>query len=147
MIPTIHLFSINYVLLQKKGTHLEKRINHAEELIPRIQQRFAEQPRDHWIAALNAEQVPSGPVFTHEELRREPQVAEMNLLPTVHHPVAGETQMVGPPVVFHGSPTSIRRPAPMQGQHTEEILRELGYASDKIQSLQTSDVVRQWQPG
>lgn len=126
--------------------NLEKRLNHAEELIPRIQQRFAERPRDHWIAALNAEQVPSGPVSTHEELRHEPQVAEMNLMPTVQHPVAGETQMVGSPVVLHGSPTSIRRPAPMHGQHTEEILRELGYDGAKIQSLQDAGAVRQWQP-
>lgn len=71
----------------------------------------------------------------------------MNLLPTVQHPVAGETQMVGSPVVFHGSPASIRRPAPMHGQHTEEILQELGYDAGKIQSLQGSGVVRQWQSG
>jgi crotonobetainyl-CoA:carnitine CoA-transferase CaiB-like acyl-CoA transferase len=126
--------------------NLEKRVYRAEELIPRLQQQFAKQPREHWIAALNAEQVPSGPVFTHAELRGESQVAEMNLLPTVHHPVAGETQLVGSPVVFHGSPTSIRRPAPLHGQHTEEILRELGYGHDKIQHLQDSGVIRQWQP-
>jgi len=70
----------------------------------------------------------------------------MNLLPTVQHPVAGATQLVGSPVVFHGSPASIRRPAPVHGQHTEEILRELGYGSDKIQHLQDSGAVRQWQP-
>ncbi len=129
----------------ERFNNLEKRVNNAEELIPLLQSKFAERPRDHWITALNVEQIPSGPVYTHEDLRREPHVEEMNLLPTVHHPIAGKTQMVGSPVVFHGTPTSIRMPAPTHGQHTEEILRELGYTDDKIQRLQHTGAVSQWQ--
>ena len=76
---------------------------------------------------------------------REP-VEEMQLLPTVHHPIAGKTQMVGLPVVFHGSPASIRKPSPAHGQHTEEILRQVGYSDAKIQALQSTGAVQQWQP-
>ena len=126
--------------------NLEKRLNHAEELIPLLQRKFAECPRAHWVTALNAEQIPSGPVYTHEDLRHEPHVEEMNLLPTVQHPIAGKTRMVGSPVVFHGTPASIRMPAPTHGQHTEEILRELGYTDDQIQRLQHAGAVKQWQP-
>ncbi|GIX48256.1 MAG: CoA transferase [Candidatus Tectimicrobiota bacterium] len=125
---------------------LEKRLNAAEELIPLLQQQFAQRPRAYWIAALNAQHIPSGPVYTHEELRREPHVQEMNLLPTVHHPVAGRTQLVGPPVVFHATPASIRRPAPLHGQHSEEVLREFGYDEARIRALREAGVIYQWQP-
>ena len=123
---------------------LHKRLNNAETLIPLLQSKFAEQPRSHWIAVLHAQQIPTGPVFSHADLRHAPQVQEMDLLPTMQHPVAGPIQTVGLPVEFHGSPASIRLPAPLHGQHTEEILRELGYTADKIQALQNAQVVRQW---
>jgi formyl-CoA transferase/CoA:oxalate CoA-transferase len=124
---------------------LHKRVNKAEELIPLLQSKFAAHPREHWIAALNAQQIPAGPVYSHEDLRREPHVQEMNLLPTMQHPVAGTIQSPGLPVVFHGSPASIRLPAPLHGQHTEEILRQYGYSGPQIQELKTSGAVRQWQ--
>ena len=123
---------------------LHKRLNNADTLIPLLQSKFAEQPRSHWVAALNAQKIPAGPVFSHTDLRHEPQVQEMGLLPTMQHPVAGSIQTVGLPVEFHGSPASIRLPAPLHGQHTEEILQELGYAADKIPALQDAQVVRQW---
>lgn len=122
---------------------LLKRLNAAEELIPLLQSKFGEQPRTHWVAALNAQSIPSGPVYAHADLRRELHVHEMQLLPRLHHPVAGEIQMVGLPVVFHGTPASIQRPPPMHGQHTEEILHELGYTEEKIQTLQRTGAVKQ----
>jgi crotonobetainyl-CoA:carnitine CoA-transferase CaiB-like acyl-CoA transferase len=124
---------------------LHKRVNNAEQLIPLLQSKFAARPRAHWIAALNAQQIPSGPVYSHEDLRREPHVQEMHLLPTMHHPVAGAIQSVGLPVVFHGSPASIRMPPPLLGQHTEDILRQYGYSAEKIQELTTLGAVQQWQ--
>jgi formyl-CoA transferase/CoA:oxalate CoA-transferase len=129
----------------ERFNNLEKRVNNADVLIPMLQRKFAEHPRAHWIAALNAEHIPSGPVYTHDDLRCEPHVAAMDLLPSVHHPVAGKTQMAGLPVVFHASPASIRLPAPTHGQHTEEILRHLGYTEDQVRRLQASGAVHQWQ--
>jgi crotonobetainyl-CoA:carnitine CoA-transferase CaiB-like acyl-CoA transferase len=123
---------------------LYKRINNAEELIPLLQSKFDEHPRAHWIAVLNEQQIPSGPVYSHQDLRQEPHVHEMNLLPTMQHPIAGTIQSVGLPVVFHGSPASIRMPAPVHGQHTEAILREVGYSDEKIQALKRAGVVQQW---
>jgi crotonobetainyl-CoA:carnitine CoA-transferase CaiB-like acyl-CoA transferase len=125
---------------------LHQRLNNAEALIPLLQSKFAEQPRAHWITAMNAQQIPAGPVYSHTDLRHEPQVQEMNLLPTMQHPVAGPIQTVGLPVEFHGSPASMRLPAPLHGQHTVAILQELGYTEDKIQALQEAQVVRQWHP-
>jgi crotonobetainyl-CoA:carnitine CoA-transferase CaiB-like acyl-CoA transferase len=124
---------------------LHKRVNNAEELIPLLQSTFAQHPRQHWITALNAQQIPSGPVYSHDDLRQEVHVQEMHLLPTMQHPVAGTIQAVGLPVVFHDSPASIRMPSPMHGQHTEDILREYGYSEEKIQQLKTVGAVRQWQ--
>lgn len=125
--------------------NMEKRINNAEELIPLIQSKFDGRTRAEWIAALNEQQIPSGPVYSHEELRREPHVHEMDLLPTQHHPVAGKIQIVGLPVVFHGSPASIRRPAPTHGQHSEEILHQHGYSPARIEALKNTGAIQQWQ--
>jgi crotonobetainyl-CoA:carnitine CoA-transferase CaiB-like acyl-CoA transferase len=124
---------------------LHKRVNNAEELIPLLQHKFAQYPRQHWITAMNEQQIPSGPVYSHDDLRQEAHVQEMHLLPTMQHPVAGAIQFAGLPVVFHDSPASIRLPSPMHGQHTEDILREYGYSEEKIQELKTLGAVRQWQ--
>lgn len=124
---------------------LENRYNNADELIPLLQGKFAERPRSYWIAALNEQQIPSGPVYSHDDLRREPHVQEMDLLPRLHHPVAGEIQCVGLPVTFHGTPASIRSASPMPGQHSSDILQELGYTPEKIQSLYRTGAVQQLQ--
>jgi crotonobetainyl-CoA:carnitine CoA-transferase CaiB-like acyl-CoA transferase len=124
---------------------LENRYNNADELIPLLQGKFAEHPRSYWIAALNEQQIPSGPVYSHDDLRREPHVQEMDLLPRLHHPVAGEIQCVGLPVTFHGTPASIRSASPMPGQHSSDILQELGYTPEKIQSLYRTGAVQQLQ--
>jgi crotonobetainyl-CoA:carnitine CoA-transferase CaiB-like acyl-CoA transferase len=125
---------------------LAKRLDNAADLIALLQGKFAERPRAYWVSALNAQKIPAGPVYSHADLRHEPHVQEMQLLPTLHHPVAGEIQTVGLPVVFHGTPASLRLPPPLHGQHTEAILRQLGYSEEKIQALQQAGAVRQWQP-
>jgi crotonobetainyl-CoA:carnitine CoA-transferase CaiB-like acyl-CoA transferase len=125
---------------------MTNRINDADTLIALLQSQFAEQPRAHWIATLNAHHIPAGPVYSHADLRQEPHVHDMQLLPTLQHPVAGAIQTVGLPVVLHTTPASIRRPAPLHGEHTTAVLRELGYSAEKIQALQQSGAVRQWQP-
>jgi crotonobetainyl-CoA:carnitine CoA-transferase CaiB-like acyl-CoA transferase len=125
---------------------LLKRINNATELISLLQSKFSEHPRSHWITALNAEKIPSGPVYSPQDLRQEPHVQEMHLLPSIQHPVAGEIHMVGLPVEFHGSPASIRLPPPTHGQHTTEVLRDLGYGDEKMQALLRAGAVRQQQP-
>ena len=84
-------------------------------------------------------------MYSHDDLRREPHVQEMDLLPRLHHPVAGEIQCVGLPVTFHGTPASIRSASPMPGQHSSEILQELGYTAEKIQSLYRTGAVQQLQ--
>ena len=97
---------------------LHKRVNNAEELIPLLQHKFAQHPRQHWITTMNEQQIPSGPVYSHDDLRQRRQGNAF--LPTMQHPVAGAIQFAGLPVVFHDSPpvSGCRRPCTGNTQRT-----------------------------
>jgi len=103
---------------------------------------FATRDREEWLAALAAADVPSAPVLEHGQVLDDPQVRANGMLATMIHPAAGRTVMVQQPARLHGEAAAEARPAPLLGEHTEEILRELGYPSTRIRELEAQRVIR-----
>ncbi len=94
-----------------------------------------------WIEALNTAGVPSGPIYDVRQVFEDPQIRHLGMAQTVRHPERGEMKVQGLPAVLSRTPGAIRRPAPTHGQHTDEILRELGYTPEEITGLRKDGAV------
>ena len=93
------------------------------------------------ISALEAADVPCARVLSREEVFTDPQVLHNRIIVDETHPTAGRTRTVKPPARFSSTPTALRRHSPGKGEHTDEILRELGFGDHDIQRLRVDDVV------
>ena len=88
-----------------------------------------------WIERLNAAGVPCGRVMNLAEVFSDPQVLAQEMVLEIEHPGHGPVRMTGFPVKLGATPAQLRRPAPALGEHTDEVLRELGYTPERITAL------------
>ncbi|MGQ0549471.1 MAG: CaiB/BaiF CoA transferase family protein [Armatimonadota bacterium] len=119
------------------------RVRHRRTLANAVEAVTAQQPRSHWIRALEEAGVPSGAIHTYPEVFAQPHVIARAMLQEVDHPVGGRIKQIGPAVKCSATPAVIRRAAPLLGEHTGEILAEHGYPPDQIDVLTREGVIRQ----
>jgi crotonobetainyl-CoA:carnitine CoA-transferase CaiB-like acyl-CoA transferase len=99
--------------------------------------------RDEWVAFAADNDLPIGPVNLRvADLVRDPQFRARSVFVDDHHPYAGDFTYIGPPLLVDGQPYEIRRPAPLAGEHSTEILAEIGYGADRIDHLTAHGIVR-----
>ena len=94
-----------------------------------------------WIELLNKAGVPSGPVYTLDQVFADPQVKHIGAAATVKHPTLGEIKVVNNAVGLSLTPATMATATPELGQHTDEVLSELGYSTADIVSLRSRKVV------
>ncbi|HWQ36385.1 MAG TPA: CoA transferase [Blastocatellia bacterium] len=118
-----------------------KRTARAAELTAILQPLFKQRTTAEWEALLLEKGVPCGAVNSYEQFFHDPQVTAMEMNPVVSHPLIGPLRLTGVPVGFEKTPGRIQRPAPLLGEHSAEILRELGYDEARIAALQEGGIV------
>jgi crotonobetainyl-CoA:carnitine CoA-transferase CaiB-like acyl-CoA transferase len=112
-----------------------KRDANADERLNLIQEALLERPAEEWLKTLDDAGVPSAPVLTRRQMIDHPQVQASEIVIEYDHPHAGKLRQARPAARFEGTPTSIRHGAPVLGEHTYELLGELGYSKTEVDTL------------
>jgi len=111
-----------------------------KELNAIINEITSKRPMAEWIEFLNKEGVPCGPINNLAQTFEDPQVRHQEMVLDLEQP-SGKVKTLGFPLKLSHTPAKIRRPAPQLGQHTEEILAELGFPKEKIKELKEKNVI------
>jgi CoA:oxalate CoA-transferase len=117
------------------------RVRNRERLRSLINAAIATATVAQWIERLNAAGVPCGRVMNLAEVFSDPQVLAQDMMLEIAHPGHGPVLMTGFPMKLSATPARLRRPAPGLGEHTEEVLRGVGYSSERIATLRRDGVV------
>jgi glutaryl-CoA transferase len=117
------------------------RVERRAELRPILAARFAERPTADWATALDAAEIPWGAVADVGRAFASPEAMALDMTIEVEHPALGALRQVGIPLQFATTPGAIRTAPPLLGEHTDEVLREVGYSSGEVTSLRTRGVV------
>ena len=111
------------------------RVRNRAALAERIETITAEHTRQHWLARLDAAGIPCGPINTYAEAFADPQIRAREMVVEIEHPTLGRVQTPGSPIKMSETPPVVARPAPLLGEHTREVLREVGYSDEEISIL------------
>ena len=117
------------------------RLLHRAVLIEAIEKTTAGETRAHWLDRLDAEGVPSGPINSYAEALADPHALARQMVVDLVHPGAGPIKALGIPVKLSETPGAVDRAAPLLGQHTAEILTELGYTDAEQRALVDHGVI------
>ncbi|MCL6452808.1 MAG: CoA transferase [Alicyclobacillus sp.] len=109
------------------------RMQNIADLVTAIEDILREKTTDAWLSAFDQHGVPAGPVLTIDQVYQHPQVQARDMDLVSEHPTAGTVHTIGFPVKYSEMPPKLRHPGPVLGQHTEEVLAELGLtAEDRV---------------
>ncbi|NGM87610.1 CoA transferase [Parapusillimonas sp. SGNA-6] len=118
------------------------RMQNLDSLIHDMEAVLGAQSQAHWLDVFDRAGVPAGPVHSIGQALSHPQAIARGMVVDLVHPVAGPTKALGCPVHFSRTTTQVRRPAPMLGEHTRELLAEYGYGADDIDAFIAAGAVQ-----
>jgi len=118
------------------------RLKNCPELDALLNDLFQRKTQREWVDSLAGKGVMIGAVYRMDQLFQDPQVVHDKMVAEIDHPLAGKIKTIRTPIRFSASPLKIKRHPPLLGQHTEEILSELGYTKEEIEGYKKTGAVK-----
>lgn len=129
------------LLEDARFTDNPRRVAHRKDIVPVIERRLRTLTKAEIVRRLREANVPVGPINTLDEVFADPVVRHLGLIAEVDHPTAGRVRAPGIPVRMTGTPPSVRRAPPLLGEHTDEVLADLGYSPDEVVALRRDGAI------
>lgn len=120
------------------------RVRHRAALREVLEPIFRTRTTREWVQVLEEADILCAPLLTYPELVDSPHVAERQMVVEVAHPLAGAARVAGIPIRLSETPGQVRRPAPLPGEHTWEVLQEAGYSREEVEELVRRGAVAAW---
>ena len=117
------------------------RVRNRPQLNKLIEKALAPKTQAEWVEALNLAGIPCGPIYTIDQVFKDPQVLHQKMLLEAEHPKAGRIPLTGLPVQLSATPPQVFLPPPLLGEHTREILEKFGFSGEEIQHLFAEKIV------
>ncbi|ACZ40406.1 Formyl-CoA transferase [Sphaerobacter thermophilus DSM 20745] len=118
-----------------------ERVTNRADVVATVGAIMAQRTTAEWMELLERAGVPAGPINTVEQILHDPHVLAREMVVTLQHPTAGEVKTVGIPAKLSDTPGTVRSAPPLLGQHTDEVLAELGYDAAAIADLRERGIV------
>lgn len=117
-------------------------VTHRDEIYRIVREIIPQKSNVEWINIFDQHNIWTGPVYNYQDLANDPHVVETKMLTSIQHPTLGELKMPNVPIRFSDSSAEIRRPPPLLGEHTIDVLKEvLGYDDQRINQLRSAGAI------
>ena len=117
------------------------RVRHRATLVPVLAALMKARSRSDWLESLEAAKVPCGPINDLADVFADPHICAREMMVQMQHPLAGRVTLVASPIKLSATPVQYRRPPPLLGEHTAELLREFGVGEADITALRAAKAI------
>lgn len=136
-----NLFDLKDLVNNPKFATNPKRVENHDELFAILQPILKQKTSDEWLKLFDQNGIPAGPILNVEEILNHPQIKARDMVKELPHTKGMNVKVTGIPVKLSDTPGSINTAPPSLGQHTDEVLGDLGYSKEDIQKLKTNGVI------
>jgi crotonobetainyl-CoA:carnitine CoA-transferase CaiB-like acyl-CoA transferase len=135
------VFGLSHLKNDARFAKAHVRHENRRELIPLIEDVTEKRPAQHWVDALTQAGIPCGLLQTYDQVFHDPHLNARSFFPDAPHPKLGPVKQIGSPMRLSDTPPRIARAGPLLGEHSAEVLTELGYSQEEIRRLATDGVI------